>query len=120
MNKLLIVGCGELGSRFLQAAVSINQFSIIEIVEPNILAVEIAKKRSEDVINNNLTCQINYFDNISAISGTGHLAIIATQADTRDKLFKDVVRLGYKYIILEKIVTQSIDQYQNMQQIAFI
>ena len=39
MNKLLIVGCGELGSRFLQASISIGQFSIINIVEPNVLNV---------------------------------------------------------------------------------
>ena len=118
MNKLLIVGCGELGSRFLQASISIGQFSIINIVEPNKLAVDIAKKRSEDIMNNNISCQISFFENISEILDTGNLAIIATQADTRDKVFEDVVRLGYKYIILEKIVTQSIDQYQNMQQIA--
>jgi predicted dehydrogenase len=118
MNKLLIVGCGELGSRFLQASISINQFSIIEIVEPNKLAVDIAKKRTEEVINKNNFCKINYYINISEISETGNLAIIATQADTRDKVFEDVVRLGYKYIILEKIVTQSINQYQNMQHIA--
>ena len=119
MNKLLIVGCGELGSRFLQASISINKFSIIEIVEPNKLAVDIEKKRSEDIMNINLTCQINYFENITEITESGNLAIIATQADTRDKVFEDVVSLGYKYIILEKIVTQSIHQYQNMQNISF-
>ena len=119
MNKLLIVGCGELGSRFLQAAISINKFTFIEIVEPNILAVEIAKKRSLEVLSNNILCKINYFDNISQITEAGNLAIIATQADTRDIVFKEVVALGYKFIILEKIVTQSINQYEYMQKLAF-
>jgi predicted dehydrogenase len=119
MNKLLIVGCGELGSRFLQAAISINQFSVIEIVEPNNFAVETAKKRSLEVLTNDILSKINYYDNISQITEAGDLAIIATQADTRHIVFKEVVALGYKFIILEKIVTQSINQYEYMQQLAF-
>lgn len=118
MNKLLIVGCGELGSRFLQAACATNEFSIIEIVEPNNYAIDIAKQRVFEILNSESKVKLVFLNNFTQISSCGDIAIIATQADTREEVFIEVVKLGYKLIIIEKIVTQSIIQYQNMLELA--
>lgn len=116
MSRLLIVGCGELGSRFLQAATFLNVFTEINIIEPNLNAIEVAKIRFLEI--GNINTKILFFSNIIDIKNHGDFAIISTQADNRHKVYIDVIKYGYKKILLEKIVTQSITQYQEMLNLA--
>jgi hypothetical protein len=116
MNRLLIVGCGELGSRFLQAATFLDVFTEINIIEPNFEAIAIAKNRFLEIKSSNT--KIVFFSNILDIKNHGDFAIIATQANIRQKVYNDLIKYGYKKILLEKIVTQSIIQYQEMLNLA--
>ena len=56
MKRILLIGSGELGSRFLQAIVKIGNGIIIDIVEPNDSAIEIAKNRILDINNLYFIC----------------------------------------------------------------
>jgi predicted dehydrogenase len=118
MKKIVIIGCGELGSRFLQAAAQIKIISSIDIIEPFEKACEVAKQRLEQVLDSNSVIQINWLIRIEEIQNSYDLAIIATQADGREHIFEKVARLGVKNILIEKIVCQSEAAYLKMLSIA--
>lgn len=111
MYKILLVGCGELGSRFLQSLLVLKNIKQIDIVEPNENAKRIALMRISDYQN---IVNIKWYNSIDDDITNGDLALITTHADVRYELFKKVIKLGYKRIILEKIVTQSLENYQEM------
>lgn len=114
MKKILIVGCGELGSRFLQAAVSLQEVSEINIVEPSEKARTIALQRMHEVGRDMSTLSVNCFQEFTPQLPAGDMVVIATQADTRLAVFEKVLLLGYRNFLIEKIVTQSDSDYIKM------
>ncbi len=114
MNKMLIIGCGELGSRFLQAAVSQDHISQIDIVEPGDQARETAKKRMLETGRDLSTLIVNWYTDIHSCPSSGGMAVIATQSDVRLAVFEKALAAGYRYFLIEKIVTQSAGDYQQM------
>lgn len=118
MKKILIIGCGELGSRFLQAAVSLNEITCIDIVEPGLQARETAQKRMEEVGRDLSTLTVNWFSDLSEQLTPGDMAVIATQSDVRLSVFEKAISLGYRYFLVEKIVTQSNRDYLRMLDLA--
>lgn len=114
MKKIVIAGCGELGSRFLQAAVGVPEVTAIDIVEPGEKARQVAKERMLQVSRTGPAPEVNWFNEPKDLHDTGALAIIATQADVRLGVFKELLSKGYKYFLAEKIVTQSDSDYREM------
>jgi hypothetical protein len=111
MHKILLVGCGELGSRFLQSLLNLKNISKIDIVEPNENAKNIAIKR---IVDYEHQIQIIWHKSLTSDIKTGDVALITTHADIRYELFNKVIKIGYKQIILEKVVTQSLSNYIEM------
>jgi predicted dehydrogenase len=118
MKKVIIIGCGELGSRFLQAAAQVQLISVIDIVEPFEKASETAKQRLEQVLVLGSLLQVKWLKDISEAKNVYDLCIIATQADGREHVFEQVAQLGIKNVLMEKIVCQSERAYQKMFDIA--
>ena len=87
MKKVIIIGCGELGSRFLQAAAQVQLVGAIDIVEPFEKASEIAKQRLEQVLAPGSLLQVKWLNDINEAKDTYDLCIIATQADGREYIF---------------------------------
>lgn len=117
MKKILIVGCGELGSRFLQACLNIDIISGVDVIEPNSISRNTATSRAKE-INSDLTVKIGWYNSISEISSNYDLCIIATHADVREAVIESVINLGVKSILTEKIVTQSTESYINILNLA--
>jgi predicted dehydrogenase len=114
MKKVAIVGCGELGSRFLQGTALVSIVTEINIIEPDNNAKAIAKQRLDDVIvNSNCQVKVNWHEKPDKNNMDVDVCIIATQANGRDSLIKQVINLGVKRILTEKIVTQSLESYQD-------
>ena len=57
-KKIILVGCGNIGSRHLQAVVKLKNNISIEIVEPNIKSQRRAKSRLEEINYNKITHKI--------------------------------------------------------------
>lgn len=112
MNKVLIIGCGELGSRFLQAALQVKTISKIDIIEPSQKAIAEAKVRMDQINYSKRLVEVQWHVSIDSITSGIDLCIIATQADGREKIFSNVIKLGIKKIITEKVVTQSLSGYK--------
>ena len=114
MKKILLIGCGELGSRFLQASLQVSGVGHIAVVEPSDKALEVAKSRMNQIAFDKESLLVNFHDSISSAGSGFDLCIIATQANGREEIFKEVFQLGIKNILTEKIVCQSLSAYEEI------
>ena len=113
MKKIILVGCGNIGSRHLQALMKFQyplQIEIVENYEPSII---LAKSRLDE-INNNKIHTINWHNNFEFLSGFSDLVIVATLSSGRVKIIESLLNLGYKKFLIEKLVCQSIEEYDNL------
>ena len=108
-----VIGAGELGSRHLQGLSRINHDINITVVEPNIVAINTAKERYNEMPTNSSVCTISYFESIKSFTCDIDVAIIATNADIRRKVVEDLLeKVDVKYLILEKVAFQSIQDFE--------
>ena len=113
MKKIILVGCGNIGSRHLQALMKFQyplQIEIVENYEPSII---LAKSRLDE-INNNKIHTINWHNNFEFLSGFSDLVIVATLSSGRVKIIESLLNLGYTKFLIEKLVCQSIEEYDNL------
>jgi predicted dehydrogenase len=112
---VLIVGCGDLGSRHLQAVASLDQVGVIELVDPRPEALEFGRQRLAEIENCSPTIEFRWLSSLEQATKGGDLCIVATQAEGRGGLVQEVVRsLGYFKFILEKIVAQSVEEIEGL------
>ncbi len=113
MKKIILIGCGNIGSRHLQALVKFQYPLQIEIVENYGPSITLAKSRLDEINNNNIHI-INWYDNFELLNGVGDLVIVATLSSGRVKIIESLLDLGYKKFLIEKLVCQSIEEYDNL------
>jgi predicted dehydrogenase len=114
-HRILIVGCGDIGSRHLQAVASIPGVREIEVVDPSPESLQLGRDRLEEVNDRNPSIAYRWLSSLDNATSGGGLCILATRAEGRGRLFRDVVEnLGYSSFILEKIVEQSVDDMEGL------
>lgn len=107
MNKVALVGCGNLGSRHLQALALSNIPIGIEIVEPNMVSVKVAKERLASMPQNPNIKEVRFLSDMNFLSRDIEIAIVATSAKPRKEIVKWLsAETNVKYLILEKVVFQ--------------
>ena len=104
--KILFIGCGEIGSRHVQAASQIKGKNQIIIVDPSKKSKDICKKRIDSLNKkNNFYYWIDEIDNIAL---NADLCIISTQAKERVEILKKIHQtLNIKNYLIEKVVSNS-------------
>lgn len=113
--RVLIVGCGQLGSRHLQAVASLADVREIEVVDPSPESLKLGHERLAEVPDRQSTTSLRWLRSLEEASKGGDLCIIATQADVRCQLLYQVVQgLGYSSFLLEKLVAQSVSDYESL------
>lgn len=113
--KILVVGCGQLGSRHLQAVASLENISEIHIVDPDNNSLELGKARLKEINDLNQNIKFSWFKELNKNSTNGDLCIVATQAKGRCSLVKEVSEmLHYRNFLIEKIVSQSVAEYEDL------
>ena len=113
--KVLIVGCGQLGSRHLQAAASLDCVDEIHVLDPYPQALELGQSRLKEISDLNLHIKFFWSTKLSAAAASGDLCIMATQAKGRVQVIKDIVeKLKYKNFLTEKLVAQSVFEYEDL------
>lgn len=118
-GRVLIVGCGELGSRHLQAVASLPQVAEIEVVDPRPEALAQGRERLAEVSRGEGTAAVRWLASLDEASPAGGLCIVATQADVRCAVTRQVAeRLGYTAFLLEKLVAQSIEEGDALLEVA--
>ena len=113
--RVLIVGCGELGSRHLQAVSALGEVGEIEVVDPAPDRLQTGRMRVDQVEDRNPEIRYRWLTTLDEASREGDLCVVATQADIRCSIVRDVAdRSSYNRFLLEKIVAQSVDDYDDL------
>lgn len=113
--RVLIVGCGELGSRHLQAVASLPQVREIEVVDPRPAALDLGRERLGELSDRQPDTVFRWLPSLAGASHRGDLCIVATHADLRCRLVRQVAEtLEYSSFLLEKLVSQSVRDYENL------
>lgn len=103
--NILVIGFGNMGCRHAQAFLQDNSYKV-SVIEPNDIVFNANLPRIGGTVENIrrttfVECQKDFFD----------FAVIATSAEMRLFLFKEVLNIGIKNILLEKVVFQSAAQF---------
>ncbi len=113
--RILLVGCGQLGSRHLQAVAGLPQVTTIEVVDPRPEALALGRERLGEVAGRSPSTEFRWLTSLQDATPDGDLCIVATQAQGRCQLVQEIVRrLGYRRFLLEKIVGQSIGEFDEL------
>jgi len=114
MKKIILVGCGNIGSRHLQAIVKLKNAISVEIVEPSVKAQRLAKSRLNKIKYNKTAHKLFWYKSLSEIKNQNDLVIVATNSQGRINVIQKLLNLGHKRFIIEKIVCQSSDEYKKI------
>ncbi len=110
MEKITLVGCGQIGSRHLQSIAKLEKSLLINIVEPDNRARQVAKRRLND-ISKNLKHKVIWYKDIKELKETSDVTIVSTYSSNRVKLVTKLLQMGHSRFLLEKPVCQSIEEY---------
>ena len=112
---MLLIGCGELGSRHLQAVASLPQVGEIEVVDPRPEALALGAERLAELAVRQPSRRVRWLTSLEDATPQGALCIMATRAQGRCQLVRDVLeQLGYAAFLLEKVVAQSIREAEEL------
>lgn len=113
MNRILLVGCGNIGSRHLQGLEKLSESIHIDVVEPNHEAQYVAKNRLAEVSSMSKH-EILWYDSIDELKSDSMLTIVSTQSSGRVDLIKKLLELGNSRFLIEKMVCQSKEEYDKI------
>lgn len=116
--RVLIAGCGQLGSRHLQAVAALPEVDSIDVYDPRPEGLELGRERLAEVPDRTVA-DIRWLTSLDQASSSGDLCIVATRADVRCNVVREVVaKLRYPAFLIEKIVAQSAADYGALLQFA--
>ena len=106
-----VVGCGNIGSRALQALAQLAQPATIHAVDPALAALARARERIAE-LGSAARARIVYADSVRALPEIIDLALVATCADTRRETVEALLeRARVRYLVLEKFLFQRAEDY---------
>jgi hypothetical protein len=112
--RILLVGCGNVGSRHLQALLKIPFPVNIDIIEPNISSKKLGLSRLEEISYNKKTKIISWHNCYTSKILHSDLVIVATLSKNRANLLIKLIKNGHKRILAEKILCQSKNEYEKI------
>jgi len=113
MVKVLIVGFGNMGCRHAQSLLGNKDKYEIHVVEPSAEAIQVNSGRIGAEKGD-----IAFYDSIDDAPGNVDVAIVASSSNPRYGIVKNLLNKGVKLFLLEKIVFQSIEQFDEIISIA--
>jgi hypothetical protein len=106
--KVLIVGAGQLGSRYLQGLAKVSMLLDVVVSDVSSQSLARAKARWQEAVVPNSPHQVRYVTGLSDIPSEIDLAIIATSADVRPSVVSQLAeKVTVHYWVLEKVLAQS-------------
>jgi len=113
-KKITLIGCGNVGSRHLQALAKLPFDIDVKIVEPNKDAQDLAKTRLNEVQKKNTNNRFSWHESIKELDGSSDLVIVATTSVGRIEILNKLLELGENKFLVEKMVCQSTDEYDSL------
>jgi hypothetical protein len=112
IKNILLVGCGEIGSRHLQALAKMEIPIKIWAIDPSSISLKTAKVRFEEIpINKNIQ-SIKFASEIPENLDHIDLCIISTTSKIRFFVFKQIIdKVSCKNFIFEKVLFQKEEHF---------
>ena len=113
MQNILLVGAGNIGSRYLQGLSSVKLDLCITVVDPSDLSLKKSTKRWLDVGGNKSKHKICWCNELPQDLDLIDLAIITTSAGGRADLITNISKsVRVSYWVLEKVLAQSKEELE--------
>ncbi|MDO4189450.1 MAG: Gfo/Idh/MocA family oxidoreductase [Lachnospiraceae bacterium] len=118
MKKIAIIGCGNIGSRHLQAIKKCRYDMTIIACENNLISREISNERFLEIEQNGYVHELNWIDDYRSMKGEVDVVIIATSSNVRYEIATWLLEnLQIGMMILEKVVFQKNEDFDNFAKI---
>ena len=116
MKNILIIGLGNIGSRYLQGIKKYDKQLNIFGLDPSIKSLKIAKKLWNEIIFAGPNHKLHLIHNYSHIPKEIHLAIVSTTAEIRFKIIKEIFENFHIHAsIFEKVLVQSLEDLNELE-----
>jgi len=113
MNKIAVIGAGQLGSRHLQGLSLIDVPCTFYLIDPFQPSLDQARQRLLEMPVNKNVCEVLSFTDITELPKQIDLAILATTADVRFVTLEALLAQSkVKSVVLEKVLFQREDEYE--------
>ena len=114
-NTVLVVGAGQLGSRYLQGLVNAKSQLKITVVDPSVSSLATAKARWREAGGERCHHQISWTHDLSADLGMIDLALVVTSAKGRAALVEKITAgMDVDYWVVEKVLAQSAEEIERI------
>lgn len=113
-KNIILVGCGNIGSRHLQALVRLPFTVAIHVVEKSNKSKHLAISRLNEIKFNKKNSHIFWYDSINQLTENADLVIISTLSQGRVDLILNLLKNKNKKFLIEKPVCQSKKEYENL------
>jgi len=112
---VVIVGAGQLGSRYLQGVATIREPLNILIVDPSEDSLSVATSRWESSLPTGSEQRLVQSRVLDSVRGSAKLVIVATTAQHRLEVTHEVLsQAQVDYLVLEKNLAQSAEQVRTL------
>ena len=110
-KRIILVGCGKIGSRHLQAIAKLSHEVKVDIVEPSYDSQNLAKLRLKEITYDKTNHEFFWYKSVSELKKTGDLVVVATNSIGRADLILELINKGNTRFFIEKMVCQSVNEY---------
>ena len=118
MHSVLLIGAGQLGSRHLQSLARLDIPVSIKVIDPGREQLKMSRERFEQVPGHEKIHRIDYRESLHDVPSYIDLCIIATKADVRSSVTRQVIETAnVKNIIFEKVLFQSLADYDEIEKL---
>jgi hypothetical protein len=116
--SLLLVGAGQLGSRYLQGVVASNSDLEITVVDPSSESLETAKSRWIEAGGDQSLHKVRWLSSIPSDLWRVDVALVVTSSKGRANLIEKIANaIDVRYWVLEKVLTQSSEELRAIQSV---
>jgi predicted dehydrogenase len=114
MNRIAVIGVGQLGSRHLQSLARLKGDIVIQALDNSDDSLKIARQRFDEV-SGEFRGRVEYINSIDQLSESLDLVIVATGSVVRKNTVVSLLESKkVKYLILEKFLFSKLDDYQEV------
>ena len=114
VKTIILVGCGNVGSRHLQAIARLSYSIQVYVIEPNDNAQNLAKLRLKEITYDETNHEFFWYKSVNELKKTGDLVVVATNSIGRVDLILELINKGNTRFLIEKIVCQSVSEYNRL------
>lgn len=115
MNRIIILGAGNIGSRHLQSMAKSSLPFEITVVDPSDQALDLSKRRFDEVAKQGNIRKPEYYANLNQVGPEFDVGIVATNSDVRRRVIEDLLRKAkIKYMIIEKVAFQNSSDFEHV------